>query len=632
MLGWMRKFVKSKWALTLLFIPLIISFGVLGANDPFQGVSGGGFVQVGDHQVRQKDINDEVDQELERARQETGKVYSHKEAAQQGLTQQVLNRQIYRASVLAYGDKIGVKASPSAVTNALNGTPAFKDSLGRLDLNAVRDRAGKMGFTSVAAFEKALRNDMTVNYIQTAAFSGLTTPEILTKPLMTYFGETRTVTMARLSGTSIPEPKAPTDAELKAWYDKNTARFAQPERRRISVLTYSPEDFKDKVQVSEADIKASYDKRIREFSEAETRNIAQFSGTREELQTFVDVVKQGVSLEDAVKRAPGVSRMDLMVKPGDLKDKQYDEGVFSFPANQLLGPFQVGEANWYAVQVMSITPGPAKPLAEVAEQVKSDLQIAEAKRMFDGSYDTFYDMAGGIPLEEISAEIGAPVIQLMPVDAGGMTVKRAQSSLLAKHPAALRSMFSLSAGQMTDVIEEENERGIFRVDEVVAPYTLSFEDAKNDVRTLYLAEQVKLAADKLTNDMVAAVKSGRAFDQAAAASKMTVLGAVQLVRGSEPRVDPQVQEFAYTMKGGDTAIARGAGGEPWVVRLDKVETLPPEMEAMMKSQITSQTEQTLLTDMQEAFFRGVQKEVTVKTNQKAIDDYFTKLTAEDVVQ
>ncbi|MDP3736865.1 MAG: SurA N-terminal domain-containing protein [Hyphomonadaceae bacterium] len=629
MLGWMRKFVKSKWAFTLLFIPLIISFGIFGFNDPFQGVSGGGFVQVGDHQVRQKDVNDEVDQELERARQETGKVFSHKEAAQQGLTQQVLTRQIYRASVLAFGDKIGVKASPSAVTNALNSTPAFKDSLGRLDLDAVRDRAGRMGFNSVAAFEEALRNDMTVNYIQTAAFSGLSTPEVLTKPLMTYFGETRTVIMARLSGTSIPEPKAPTDAELKAWYDKNTARFAQPERRRISVLTYSAEDFKDKVQISEADIKASYDKRIREFSEPETRNIAQFSGTREELQTFVDIVKQGVSLEDALKRSQSVTRMDLMVKPGDLKDKQYDEGVFSFPANQLLGPFQVGEAAWYAVQVMSITPGPAKPLPEVSEQVKSDLQVVEAKRMFDASYDTFYDMAGGVSLEEIGAEIGAPVIQLMPTDAGGMTVKRAQSSLLTKHSEALRSLFSLSAGQMTDVIEEENERGLFRVDEIVAPYTLSFEDAKADVRLLYLAEQVKLAAGKLTNDMVAAVKSGRTFEQAAAASKMTVLGAVQLIRGSEPRVDPQVQEFAYTMKAGDTAVARGAGGEPWVLRLDKVEPLSPEMEAMMKAQISTQIEQTLLSDVQEAFFRGVQKEVTVKTNQKAIDDYFANLTKDE---
>lgn len=631
MLGWMRKFVKSKWAFTLLFIPLIISFGIFGFNDPFSGVSGGGFVQVGDHEVRQKDINDEVDQELERVRQESGKIYSQREAAQQGLTQQVLNRQIYRASVLAYADKLGVKAPMSAVTNLLSTSPRFKDALGRLNMDALRTFAAERKFGSVQELEQAFQNDMTVDYIQTAAFTGLTTPEILTKPLLTYFGETRTVTLARLNPTNLPAPKAPTDADLQAWYANNTARFAQPERRRISVLSYSAEDFKDKVQISDADIKASYDKRIREFSEPETRNIAQFSGTREQLQAFVDVVKQGVVLDEALKRSQSVTRADLVLKPGDLQDKQYNDGVFSFPPNQLVGPFQVGEV-WYAVQVNSITPGASKPLSEVSAQVKSDLQLVEAKRMFDGSYDTFYDMAGGISLEEISAEIGAPVIQLMPVDANATTAKRAQSSLLTKHPEALRSLFALQAGQTSDVVEEENERAIYRVDEVVAPYTLPFEEAKTEVRMLYLAEQVKLAADKLANDAVSAVKAGRTFEQAAASSKLSVLGSVQLVRGAEPRVDPQVQDFAYTMKAGDTAIARGAGGEPWVVRLDKVEPLSPEMEAMMKTQIGTQIEQTLLSDMQEAFFRGVQKEVQVKMNQKAIDDYFAKLTAEDVVQ
>jgi peptidyl-prolyl cis-trans isomerase D len=628
MLGWMRKFVKSKWALTLLFIPLVISFGILGANDPFQGVSGGGFVQVGDHEVRQKDINDEVDQELERTRQETGKIYSHKEAAQQGLTQQVLNRQIYRASVLAYGDKIGVKAPMSAVTNLLSTSPRFKDALGRLNMEALQSFAAERKFGSVQELQEAFQNDITVDYIQTAAFTGLTTPEILTKPLLTYFGETRTVSLARLNATSIPEPKAPTDAELQAWYTKNTARFAQAERRRISVLSYSAEDFKDKVQISAADIKASYDKRIREFSEPETRNISQFAGTREQLQAFVDVVKQGVALDEALKRSQGVTRADLTLKPGDLQDKQYNDGVFSFPPNQLVGPFQIGEV-WYAVQVNSITPGASKPLSEVSEQVKSELQLVEAKRMFDGSYDTFYDMAGGISLEEISVEIGAPVIQLMPVDANATTVRRAQSSLLTKHPEVLRSLFTLPAGQTGDVVEEENERAIYRVDEIVAPHTLSFEEAKADVRMLYLAEQVKLAADKLVNDAVAAVKSGRTLEQAAAANKLSVLGTVQLIRGAEPRVDPQVQDFAYTMKAGDVAVARGAGGEPWVVRLDKVEPLSPEMEAMMKTQINTQIEQTLLSDMQEAFFRGVQKEVRVKTNQKAIDDYFKNLTKDE---
>src|SRR5690606_17049147 len=113
MIGGMRKFAKSKWAF-LLFGLLILSFGVFGFTDPFQGVMGGGFVKIEGRSIEQRDITRQVDQQLERMRQETGEVLSQRDAARRGITQQVLSSEVYRVSVLAYADKIGVKASVSA--------------------------------------------------------------------------------------------------------------------------------------------------------------------------------------------------------------------------------------------------------------------------------------------------------------------------------------------------------------------------------------------------------------------------------------------------------------------------------------------------------------------------------------
>ena len=42
--------------------------------------------------------------------------------------------------------------------------------------------------------------------------------------------------------------------------------FAQPERRRISVLSYSPEDFIDRVELTDEQVKAEYEKRIKDYS------------------------------------------------------------------------------------------------------------------------------------------------------------------------------------------------------------------------------------------------------------------------------------------------------------------------------------------------------------------------------
>ncbi|HEY7797872.1 MAG TPA: peptidyl-prolyl cis-trans isomerase [Hyphomonadaceae bacterium] len=633
MLGWMRGFVKSPWAIAL-FVLLVIGL-VTTMGDPFSGVTGGGFVQVGDHQVRQRDVSQAVDQELNRVREETGEILTPRDAAQRGITQQAISQLIYRASLLAYADKIGVKASAATANNLLMQAPRFKDALGRVNMDEVRRYAAEQNMT-VAQFEDDIRKSMTASYLEAASFTGVVTPEILSRPLLNYFGETRTVSIARITNTTIPEPKAPTDQELQAWYSQHQTEFRQPERRRISVLSYSDADFMDKVAVKDEDIKAQYDRRIREFSTPQTRIVAQFTGERAALQGFVDLVKQGVALDQALARSTGVTRADLTLKPGDVtaqnpndeNQKKYDEFIFAVPANAIQGPVQVGDT-WYAVQVMSITEGVATPFEQVREQIREDIAKSEARRLFDGTYESFYDMAGGISLEEISTQIGAPVIELAPVDAAGRTENGLRSSLLDKYAEAVRGLFTLSAGQTTDVVESEGERAILRVDEIVAPHTLSFEQVKDQVRIGLLREKIEQTANQLANDVVAAVKSGKTFEQAASASRMAVIPAVEVMRGGQGQLDPQVQAGMFNIAAGDTAVVRGQGNEPWVVRVEKVTPVTPETAAMMKAQIDSQMQQSLGNDLRETFFRGLQKEVKVNTNESAITAYLENLTKDE---
>ncbi len=635
MLGWMRSFVKSPWAL-VLFVLLVIGL-VTTMGDPFQGVQGGGFVSVGDPQVHQRDVSKAVDRELNRIREESqGKeILTPRDAAQRGITQQVLLSLITRASLLAYADKIGVKASASAVTNQLLKEPGFKDALGRVNPDTVAQVAAAEGMT-VKQFEQDLRNQITTQYIVDSAFSGLVPPDILTQPLLSYFGETRTVSLARFNDKTIAEPKEPTEEELRAWYTQHAQEFRQPERRRISILTYSEADFMDKVEVSEADIKAQYERRIREFSTPQTRVVAQFSGDRSALQGLVDLVKQGVALDQALSRSTGVTRTDLTVKPGDIAaakpddedQKKLDDFVFGIPANTIQGPLPVGDA-WYVVQVMSITEGVATPFEQVRDQIRDDIARSEARRLFDGTYDSFYDMAGGISLEEMSIQIGAPVIELAPIDATGRTADRLRFSLIDKHAQVVRGLFTLGAGQMTDVIEGEGERTIMRVDEIIPPSTLPFEEVREQVLSGFMREKIEQEANRIANEVVAAVKSGKSFEQAATASRLSTVSGIQLMRGGQSQIDPQVQAGIFNVGLGETAVVRGQGGVPWIVRVDAIDPVTPETAAMIKAQIEGQIRQTIDSDLQETFLRALQKEVKVNTNEGAINTYLENLTKDE---
>jgi len=625
MLGGFRKFVRSKLGFAL-FVLLIISFGIFGFQDPFRGIMGGGFLQVGDRTIRPLDVDAGVNQAVDRIRQEEGRIIPPRDPEMRQIAQEVYQQELQQALILEYARKVGVKASPAAVTNLLtNRAPRFKDALGRINLEEIKVAAREQNQT-VEQFQNDIRDSLTIGYMIGAVQAAPVTPEILTKPLLTYFGEQRTVSAARATPAAIPQPKEPTDEELKAWYEQNKQRFAQPERRRISVLTYSPEDFYDKVPVTDAQIKAEYDRRIQDFSSPQTREVAQFTGDRNALQTLVDTVKQGVAPEEAIKRSPGVTRADLTLKPGDLKDEQYDKFVFSIPLGQVTGPVQVEEA-WYAVIVNKVTPGIPTPLEQVADGIRRGLQENEAKRMFNGSEETFYDMAGGVSLEEIGAQIGAPTILLPPVDSSGRNAKGQPSTLLEGRQDELRDLFGRTPGEIAGPIEGDGQRALMRLDEIVAPYTLSFEEAKAQARNIYLAQKIQETVEKMANDMVAAVKAGRPFEQAASASKMTVLGSFPIVRATSNQMDPLISEAIFGLKQGDTSMVKDSSGQPWVVKVDKVEQASEAMAAGLKTQIETQLSQWLLSDIQEVFLRGIQKEVPVKANDAAIQAYFDRLTA-----
>jgi peptidyl-prolyl cis-trans isomerase D len=161
MLGWMRKFIRTPWAFGL-FALLVISFGVFYSQDPFKGVSGGGFVTVGNREVTAVGVSREVEREIENRRQQSGEILTARQMAEQRVTQQILEGQIQRQSILAYAEKIGVQASPSAVSNYLSSVPQLKDPLGRLDMNAVQRIAADQKM-SLKEFQNDIRDPRTTS-------------------------------------------------------------------------------------------------------------------------------------------------------------------------------------------------------------------------------------------------------------------------------------------------------------------------------------------------------------------------------------------------------------------------------------------------------------------------------------
>ncbi len=620
MLRSVRKFARSPWALglfALLAVALVMTMG-----DPLTSGGGGNLVTAGERKLATGEVNRRLDAQLDAIRQETSEVVTRQQAAEQGIVAGVTNQLIEQTVILAHADRIGVRAGAAAVSDFLqNDAPIFRDALGRVNMQAVADFAAQRG-QSVRMFQDELRNGLTYDYVTQPLSSGLTTPAILTDPLAKYLGERRSFSIGRIPPQSIPAPATPTDEEVQAYYTERVADFVVPERRRISIVTYSALDFTDRVEASDEQVRAEYDRRIREFSTPETREIIEaVSADRNAIQTVIDKVRQGVAMSEAVASTPGVELSRRTVQPADITDKDYSDGVFSLPPGEAVGPALV-EEQWRALEVVSVTPGVPTPFEAVADRIRTDMAGRDASRLFSDSRDTFEILVGqGATLEEISVEIGAPVIKLPPVDANGRTAFGVVPQLLADNRDGFFFMQEANIGETTEVLEGDGFRAVLRLDEVIPTSTQPLADVRERVVAQMMTNRRNEAARQMAEAVLARVRAGASLAEAGRAQGIETDEVPLMSRIEAQALPPAVMGRIFELAEGESAIVDGASNEPWIVRINAIQPLDGAADSALTAQVREQMQQSLAADLQAVFRAGVLRTTPFKVNDRALQTY-----------
>lgn len=633
MISGMRKFART-WVAGLLLLLLVIALAVTLPDTFGGGFSSGTLTKVGDREVKATELRQEIDRAIRRELIDNQKVVSLAEAAQNGMAQRELLTLEYQNTVLAFADKMAIQASPEALKPYLERNQVLTNAFGKVDIAVIEAEARDRGLTRLE-FEKFLQDYLTQRYVEVAAFSAVNLPEVLSEPFIKYFGESRTLSFARPGPAALAAVEPPTDADLQTWYDQNKERFRQPERRRISALTYSTQDMLDRATFTDEQVRAEYDARIRDYSTPETRTIVEYkSADRNVVQNFVDLTAQGISIEEALPQSPGLEVVERDVQPEQVENEDYRQLLFQMEPGKLDGrAIQLGKGQpYFTVIVNSVMPGVPTPFEQVADKVRASMAEPEARRQFEDSLESFRDAAGGQPLEDIGKQFGVPVYSLAAIDSQGRTRSGDQAQLIVSNRDALRDLFTLSPGQMTTVYEDEGQLSMFRLDEVIAPYTPDFEEVKEIVRQAVMTERQVAAMDAAANSMVEAVKAGTPFAQAATTNKLEALPAIVITREGNQQIDPALVAGGFELKDGEVGLVHGSSGEAWVARVDSVAQATPEMTAMLRVQMGNQVNQSLQQDLSEVFQRGLQKEVDFQRNEDAIRRFFDGLVPQDAVQ
>ncbi len=155
-----------------------------------------------------------------------------------------INIALNRALIAAEAEALGIYPSLEQIDAYIKALPAFRKADGSFDDELYRKLCGYHNGLENSAQEKIFRSfiaDMIVwGALEGMMTSGMTVnsqvqTDLFNQHLQQMFGKTAVIEAAKL-----PAPAEPTEAELKAYWEKNKGKYLTEEERVVSIYTLTP--------------------------------------------------------------------------------------------------------------------------------------------------------------------------------------------------------------------------------------------------------------------------------------------------------------------------------------------------------------------------------------------------------
>jgi len=346
--------------------------------------------------------------------------------------------------------------SREQVIDAITGAPEFQEN-GTFSPALYSAYLASRGLTdqgNVAQLQSQLPLGRLVGSIAETAIASRTVAQRLTA----IEAQQREVSEVRIPVQQfLPQAKVD-EAEAKAYYDANLRDYRTPERVRAEYLVLSAENLGRGEQVSEEEIKAAYEARASAYRVEEQRRASHILvKTKEEAEKIrSEVLKAPSRFAELAKKHsqdPGSAE-----KGGDLgwfgpgmMVKPFEEAVFKLSPNEIA--VAQSEFGFHVVRLTGVQPGKSKPLAEVRQELASEIARQKGARKFLEAAESFNNM---VYEQSESLKPAAERFKLQVQATGWISRSAAQELGALDNPKLLAALFSedsLKHRRNTDAIE-----------------------------------------------------------------------------------------------------------------------------------------------------------------------------------
>ncbi len=622
MTGSLRSTARNPVAIVLMGL-LVLVFLILGVGgggrfpDLFAAAGADSVVTAGSHSISSRDFKQIFDQQKQRFDQQAGQPVPLELLVQNGFDQQLLNAIAQDEAQAEMLTRAGIVPAPALVGDAIKKLPfAFDRVTGKFSEQQFTQFLANQGLTPRQA-EAELGDELAQRHFATAVAAGFRVPRVYAALNAVAGLENRDISYFTLPAGAVPQPAAPSDADLLAFMKEHAAQLMRPEMRAITVVRFSAAAMAPGVTVDPAAVQKEFAFRKDTLSTPERRSLVQIP-----VKTAAEAARAAAALargEDAsaIAKAFGAEPVSYVDAPQSaIADPKVAAAAFALAAGQVSGPVR-GELGLAVLKVSKITPAAAATFDSARAKIEADLRAKAAQKAAYDLSQKFDDARqAGSNVIDAARKAGATPVTVGPVTAQGLDSDGKPDTLLT--PAILKSAFAHAAGEDGDLEDAgPGEYFALHVDKIVPPALPPLTDKKPELIKAYLNEQSLKALKARAEALMAQVRGGAAIDQAASQAGGHVVRQAGMQRvQAQQYIKVLGRDFLVAMfnaKPGDVFAAAAPAGV-FIGKLDAVRPGDAATMARAVQAIEGRVSQDYLKDLLAAVKTAARRDIKVTIN------------------
>lgn len=487
---------------------------------------------------------------------------------------------------------------------------------GRFSAERYREALAAQGLTP-AMFEAGLRRDLATAQVLEPVGVSSYVPEVVLASVQAALSEQRTLRLRAFSADDFRKDITVSDADVKTWYDANGKELEVPEHVSAEYVVLDEAVATQGITVSDADIADYYKNNASRFGREERRRASHIlievpasadQATRDAARAKADALaKEAAANPDSFAELARKNSQDSgsAASGGDLGwisrnmlVEPVEKAIYGLKQGEVSGVVQ-SNFGFHVIRLTELQAADVKPLADVREQIVTEIRKQQAGTRFSELAKQFTDAAGqGDSLQPAADALGVQVRKasgitrtglLDAADTGADAASASKDVNLLNDPRVREALFSqevlrdkqnsrvmeLSAGQLVAV----------RAGALTPAQVPPLEKVSASIRDRLVDERAGEAARKAGEAALASLKAAPAGDAPEGFGQP-----VTVSRQDPGALSREALEAVMRLPSATLPAYAGAadGGNFVITRLEKVEagTVTPQQQAALRQQIS----------------------------------------------